>query len=664
MKNKIIEFFKTNYIPFVFAACAVIIELTAVAVTAGKFYIRNPLMYLTMLAVLTGIQFFIGTNKARYVYSSVALAAIFVCDLVFIVIYEMTGTIFDFSMLKLRSDAMRIIEKLKINFWYVTVGGVLVSAFIVFARFPMKYVGNPVGVALARKVVIPIVLCAAVIGQSLIVYTDVREAKNDPLLKSKLYGKAESVYSDRGVLGNFASEIYKGVFKRTDPGKYEDVADFIYRDVTQPSPMFGAAEGYNVVTVLAESFEWFSFIADAERFPNGHTADEQTLRELYPNLYKLYDTSYAMTNFHGREKTDISENLSLIGNYPLDYYLNYDYSENNIAYSVPNVLKTLYGVESESFHNGTKTFYNRDQYLTDAVGFKEFIATEDMEGDVMTNYIELGERNLDSEMIAAMKERMFPTDRRFNTYITTITTHGQYSHRDNLQKYYDIIDERELLPPPSDGRDHESLAANAFYYYCAAAMELDAALGAIMDYLDETGLADNTLLVVFGDHNTYYQSLSPYVKNLYEANKDEVRPFTDLFCVPMFVRVGSGLDEGVKVDKFTCTADIVPTILDLLGIRQYANLCYGTSAFHPEESILYSRAYGVFITDKMYFTTLQNIKYQDPAVTDAYYKGVEDRALKLLEKISYTNRMFAGDFFRDERLATYNARLKALNGIS
>ena len=35
----------------------------------------------------------------------------FACDLVFVVIYDMTGTIFDFSMFKLRSDAMAIVEK-------------------------------------------------------------------------------------------------------------------------------------------------------------------------------------------------------------------------------------------------------------------------------------------------------------------------------------------------------------------------------------------------------------------------------------------------------------------------------------------------------------------------------------------------------------------------
>ena len=113
MKEKILTYFKTNYIPFLFAAAAIVIELTAVFVTSGKFYIRSPWMYFTILAALTFIQFFIPNNYARHVYSSIALAVFFVCDLVFVIIYEMTGTIFDFSMFKLRGDAMSIVEKLQ-----------------------------------------------------------------------------------------------------------------------------------------------------------------------------------------------------------------------------------------------------------------------------------------------------------------------------------------------------------------------------------------------------------------------------------------------------------------------------------------------------------------------------------------------------------------------
>ena len=132
MMKKIIGFVKDNYIPFLFALIAVLIELIAVYVTSGKLYIRSPWMYFTVLGLLTVLQFFFRSDRTRHIWSSVVLAVLFVADLLFIVIYEMTGTIFDFSMLKLRGDAMAILESVPINFLYTFVCGILLSAFVVF----------------------------------------------------------------------------------------------------------------------------------------------------------------------------------------------------------------------------------------------------------------------------------------------------------------------------------------------------------------------------------------------------------------------------------------------------------------------------------------------------------------------------------------------------
>ena len=122
-------------------------------------------------------------------------------------------------------------------------------------------------------------------------------------------------------------------------GDTEELENYIYGKVTEPTEKFGEAAGMNTVTILAESFEWFAFLSDSERYPNGLTADEETLRILFPNLYELYDTSYIADNFHSREKTDISENLSLLGCYPTDAYVNYTFPDNALPFSSPQVLK-------------------------------------------------------------------------------------------------------------------------------------------------------------------------------------------------------------------------------------------------------------------------------------------------------------------------------------
>jgi len=660
MMKKIKAFIRDNYIPFLFALLAVVIELTAVFVTSGKLFIRSPWMYFTVLGLLTALQFFLRTDRARHIWSSVLLSVLFVFDLVFIVIYEMTGTIFDFSMLNLRGDAMAILESVPINFLYTFLCGALLSAFVVFVRDFEDHGVRPAPSHLFRKVIAS-VMAVVMLCHVGLVYATAAKREEDKFLQDKIYEESAEGYAEQGVIGNLVSEMYEGAFSEVEVGSKQEIRDFIYSETSSSyTPYYAAAKDYNVVTILGETFEWFSFIADPEKYPNGHFLPEETLRQLYPNLYEFYDTSMVMTNFHAREKTDISENLSLFGSYPLDYYTNYDYEDNTIAYSLPNLMQTLYGVESKSFHNGNYTFYNRNEYLTRAVGFSEYIACEQMAeryGEVFTDYFDgAGERNMDSQMILACRDEMFPTDRRFNTYITTITMHGRYDRRDNLQPYYEQLEAVGFYEP-----DEEDEEAYAFYHYAAAAMDFDKALGIIMDTLRERDLLDNTLIVLFGDHNAYYQTLTNYVKDIYPKT-DRDCDVTELYRVPMMIKIGSQTTERKEITKFTCTADILPTVMSLLGINYYTNLYYGTSVFDRRESVLYSRAYDVFLTDKLYFNTLDNIIYRTADVTDEYLDSVEQQCLTLMKKVSYINRIFASDMFGGKDGQTFADNMRAING--
>ncbi|MDE7106702.1 MAG: sulfatase-like hydrolase/transferase, partial [Clostridiales bacterium] len=247
----------------------------------------------------------------------------------------------------------------------------------------------------------------------------------------------------------------------------------------------------------------------------------------------------------------------------------------------------------------------------------------------------------------------FHTDHRFNTYITTITQHGQYAERDNLKGYYAQMDEYGILPYDEDDED-----ANALRYYCAAGMDTDKAIGIMLDYLEANGLADNTLITMFGDHNAYYQGISNYAKNIYFT--DTVN-YTELYRVPVMIKVGNRDLGNPTINKFTCVSDIYPTILDLLGVTVFSNLTYGVSAFSPTESILYSRAYDKFLTDKIYFNSLSNIIYKAPDVDDEYLEDIEKRATVLLDKISHVNRIFAADYFKGARTKEFNTLLRAVN---
>lgn len=661
----LLHFAQTNYLMCAFVLAAFLIELTGIAVTAGKFYMTEPWLYMTFIATLCLVSQFLPGHKSRYALFFCALLINFILDLVFIIVYDSTGgTVFDFAMLNLRQDAMMIVESLPFSFTYVFFSSIVIALYGVLGFMFRKRMPTPKSNVSAR--VATASLTALVLGGNFLLsyFGNFKYDSND--LRYMLYQTETGTYSNKGIIGNFYNELVRGLwFSEIDVGDKEELHDYIYREPTEPTSMFGKASGYNVVTILCESFEWFTFLYDEENYPNGYarsnaakTKDvsqiKRNLKLLYPNLYKFYESksTVVLNNSYSLEKTDISENKSIIGNYPLYEYINYSYPENTLPFSLPNVLKNLYGVESNSFHDGYKTFYNRNVHHVKALGFNSYTASEDM--DMVTDDTGLGERNLDSLMFEACKEQMFPTDRRFNTYITTITQHGQYAYRENLKPYYNKMDALGILPYIEDDDD-----ANALRYYCAAGMDLDAAIGIMLDYLEENGLADKTLITLFGDHNVYYQGVSNYVKDIYSSDAPN---YTELYRVPVMMKVGNwDFGAPVVINKFTCVTDIYPTILDLLGISAFSNLMYGVSAFSEQSSILYSRAYNKFLTDKIYFNSLSNVIYKAADVDEQYISHITQTATTLLDKVSHVNRIFAHDFFKGANGVEYNNRLKDLN---
>lgn len=243
--------------------------------------------------------------------------------------------------------------------------------------------------------------------------------------------------------------------------------------------------------------------------------------------------------------------------------------------------------------------------------------------------------------------------------------HGQYEYRSNLDPYYETL--------AAAGIEATGIAADemkdVFTYYAAMTLDFDKAIGIMFDYLENTSdsdgvpLLDKTIITVFGDHNAYYQTLSPYVKNLF-LDDENGRNYTDLFRVPLMIHVG-GVSENMPkeerlITKFTTTTDIIPTVLDLLGINYYNSLYYGHNLLAEEESIIYSRAYNVFITDKLYFTSINNIKFATPDVNDEYISTITEKALTLLDKTSHVNRIFYYDFLSGDRADTFYAKLKSM----
>jgi arylsulfatase A-like enzyme len=130
------------------------------------------------------------------------------------------------------------------------------------------------------------------------------------------------------------------------------------------------------------------------------------------------------------------------------------------------------------------------------------------------------------------------------------------SYRDTLKDKPRIYQRhrRQLWDQLSEAEVRESIA----HYYAYCTME-DAMFGELLDALDATGQADNTLVIFLSDHGDYCGDHGLYLKG--------IPAFREAYHVPCIMRWPAGIVEpNREVDAFVSLADFAPTFLALAGI--------------------------------------------------------------------------------------------------
>lgn len=176
--------------------------------------------------------------------------------------------------------------------------------------------------------------------------------------------------------------------------------------------------------------------------------------------------------------------------------------------------------------------------------------------------------------IAGMK-RMAATGRPWCVMISNSGSHNPYAvPRQFVEKYdpakiqlppsfEDTLDDKpriyqrmryELWSQLSDVESKEAL----LHYYAKCTMQ-DAIFGAMLEALDATGQADNTIVLYVSDHGDYAATHGLWMKG--------IPAFREGYHVPCVIRWPRGVvDPGRQVDVFVEHVDYGPTILDACGV--------------------------------------------------------------------------------------------------
>ncbi len=146
-------------------------------------------------------------------------------------------------------------------------------------------------------------------------------------------------------------------------------------------------------------------------------------------------------------------------------------------------------------------------------------------------------------------------DRPFCMFLSLGPPHAPYATAP--EKNRNLFDPALIrLRPNFKGDENECRKRLAGYY--AHITALDECMGALLQTLEEAGIADDTLLVFTSDHGDMLGSHRQNCKQ---------QPYDESIRVPFLVRLpkGAGMN-GREVDMPFGTPDIMPTILGLCGI--------------------------------------------------------------------------------------------------
>jgi len=128
--------------------------------------------------------------------------------------------------------------------------------------------------------------------------------------------------------------------------------------------------------------------------------------------------------------------------------------------------------------------------------------------------------------------------------------------RDQWDKIYNAYYE-ELKEKNLQGRELLSWLYQRYIKdYLSTIVSVDENLGRLLDYLDESGLADNTLVVYTSDQGFYLGDHGWYDKRwMYEES----------LHIPLVMRWPAGIEAGTESRELVQNLDFAPTFIDLAG---------------------------------------------------------------------------------------------------
>lgn len=410
----------------------------------------------------------------------------------------------------------------------------------------------------------------------------------------------------------------------------------------------GIYEGKNVLVIHAESLQNFVI---GLKF-NG--------KEVTPNLNKLVKQGLYFSNYYSQvsvgtsSDAELTFNTSLMPTHSGSAFGNYS---DRTYIGMPSLFKEK-GYYTFSMHGNTADFWNR-RIMHENLGYERFYSKTDFE---VTEENTIGLGISDKEFFKQAIPKLVDIQKQGNPYyglLITLTNHTPFSSTDQYGPFdvslkENIINENgetELVTYPY-------MEGTKLGNYFKSVHYADAALGEFISNLDKNGLLENTVIVLYGDHDARLPE-EDYVRLLnYDKKTNGIKDKDD----PTYVEFDSYQYELYRKVPFLIWTkdnqqqkeittvmgmyDAMPTLGNMFGISNPYHLGHDIFSVKDDNIVVFPN--GNWVTNKVYYNAQKNAYLplsETTIIGEDYIKDCNEYASKLLV---VSNDMIVYDLIKKE----------------
>lgn len=355
-----------------------------------------------------------------------------------------------------------------------------------------------------------------------------------------------------------------------------------------PNAYKGIYKGKNLLVLQVESLE---------NFVVGQSVDGQ---EITPSLNKLlpnsiyFDNYYAQVNEGTSSDADLMTNTSVFPVRKGSTFFRFPYTSYN---SLPAIMGR-HGYNTKAIHPDNGEYWNWMKALGN-IGFQECI---DARSFKMDEIIFLGLS--DGSFLRQVKDTVISQKTPFYNFMVTLSSHSPFEMP---------VWHRKL-------KLDQTLGETKLGGYFQSINYTDGCIGTFIDELDKSGVLDNTVLVIYGDHDSVHKYFDDEIQSI---KPSQAWWLDNDKRIPLII-----YSKGQKARTIHTNGgqiDLMPTLLYLFGIdeSEYESTVFGRNLLNTREDyvLLSNGEFRGSIGETKKAEVLKGLEYADMAIRSDFFRN-------------------------------------------